>query len=424
MLPLGGGGGMLFAARHELESDTRVQLLSIQQRELEFFLNACYYIARLSALIAGYAYTALIYTKYIDADLCDPDEILCAEMNYPFCLTLTFGLSTYCLWGAMLITLLAPAHALRGPQGSVHECVQIIVQEYQCMIFVFGLSLVMLLLSIVIWSMTQRLVPAAILVILVAVASFYLIFLTSARALKRFNQTSGGRAEHGSGDLARMQRARAVGALPRRPPQPTQPMPPTLTPQPSPLTLQLPQPPDVRSQSVDSQGLSGSAVPPAASGEATGDVGATRSQAERERRLCMWTGGSSGAISSQQRVRVLPSELTSRESIQDALVQQQLEEDAATPAVRATLWRSARESFLDLGRLTARSSRSSTNSAAHANGASPRSSGCRRTSDAQASCTPSELAVLRSGRLGSPLRRERPIDEPGSSLIPRSHELM
>ena len=123
MLPLGGGGGMLFAARHELESDTRVQLLSIQQRELEFFLNACYYIARLSALIAGYAYTALIYTKYIDADLCDPDEILCAEMNYPFCLTLTFGLSTYCLWGAMLITFLAPAMALRGPQGSVQECV-------------------------------------------------------------------------------------------------------------------------------------------------------------------------------------------------------------------------------------------------------------------------------------------------------------
>ena len=41
---------------------------------------------------------------------------LCAEMNYPFSLTITMGLSIYCLWGSMLVTLLAPAMALRGPQ--------------------------------------------------------------------------------------------------------------------------------------------------------------------------------------------------------------------------------------------------------------------------------------------------------------------
>ena len=80
---------MLYASKVQLETGTRVELLSIQMRELEFFLGACNYIAQLAALISGFAYTALIYTKYIDKDLCDPEEFLCAEMNYPVVLTIT-----------------------------------------------------------------------------------------------------------------------------------------------------------------------------------------------------------------------------------------------------------------------------------------------------------------------------------------------
>ena len=94
----------------------------IRGRELDFFMKNCTLIAQVSAFIAGYAYTALIYTKYIDADICDPQEFLCAEMNYPFALTVTMGFSIYCLWGTMLIPMLAPAMALRGPQGSMQKC--------------------------------------------------------------------------------------------------------------------------------------------------------------------------------------------------------------------------------------------------------------------------------------------------------------
>ena len=179
---------MLYASKAELESATRVQMLTIQMRELEFFLTACNYIAQLSALVAGFAYTALIYTKYIDADLCDPQEILCAEMNYPVVLTITMGTSMYCLWGAMLVGFLAPALALKGLQGSVQECLHIVVQEYQCLLFVFMLAVVMIMVSTILWSMTQHQLPGSVVVIvLVCLLTLYLMYLTTLRALARFD---------------------------------------------------------------------------------------------------------------------------------------------------------------------------------------------------------------------------------------------
>ena len=180
---------MLYGAKQELESATRVQLLTIRQRELDFFLQACRYVAQLSAFVAGFAYTALVYaTKYVDMDICDTKEMLCASMNYPFFLTLCMGLSFYCLWGAMLITLLAPAMALRGPQGSLQKCVDIIVQEYQCTLFVFVLSVIMLMICTAVWAMTQNLMPVAVMIIgLISALTLYLIYLTSAKTLRRFD---------------------------------------------------------------------------------------------------------------------------------------------------------------------------------------------------------------------------------------------
>ena len=86
---------MLRASADSMESSCRVAMLAIREKELLFFSKNCWLIANLSALLAGFGYTGLVYTKYIDSDLCDPKEFMCAEMTYPICVTITMGLSLF-----------------------------------------------------------------------------------------------------------------------------------------------------------------------------------------------------------------------------------------------------------------------------------------------------------------------------------------
>ena len=190
---------MLFASREALVSDTRVQMLAIRARELDWLMSNSRLIANLSSLIAGYGYTALIYTKYLDdPSLCDRNDPLCAEMTYPLCVTITMGFSLLSLFGAMLITLLAPALALRGPEGSLNLCVDMVLQEYTYTLLVFGAALLMLLVSTIVWSMTRanqdaRMVLAASIITLATLAAAVLIISTSMRAVRRFDIPAGSR---------------------------------------------------------------------------------------------------------------------------------------------------------------------------------------------------------------------------------------
>eukprot|EP00966_Prymnesium_polylepis_P105668 2447387-Prymnesium_polylepis.1 len=101
-------------------------MLSIRDKELEFFVRNLQNIASLAALLAGLGQSGLIYTKYIDLNLCGQDEFMCAEFTYPLAVTLTMCLALFSMWGCMLVTMLAPGLALRGPQGSVDICVEMV----------------------------------------------------------------------------------------------------------------------------------------------------------------------------------------------------------------------------------------------------------------------------------------------------------
>jgi hypothetical protein len=228
---------MLLAAREELVSDTRVQMLGIRARELDWLMNNSRLVAQLSALIAGYGYTALIYTKYLDdPSLCDRNDPLCAEMTYPLCVTITMGFSMFSLFGAMLITLLAPALALRGPEGSLNLCVDMALQEYTYTLLVFGVSVLMLCISTIVWSMTRanadvRLVWAASIITLMTLTAVVLIISTSMRAVRRFDIPHGSRLVTGRFDVREAEREEerlrlaALSAMARHstraPPQPS-----------------------------------------------------------------------------------------------------------------------------------------------------------------------------------------------------------
>ena len=61
------------------------------------------------------------------------------------------------------------------------------MQEYQYGLFVFACALIMLMVSAVLWSWTQRSAPAAISLTIISLGSLYLIYLTSYRVLRRFD---------------------------------------------------------------------------------------------------------------------------------------------------------------------------------------------------------------------------------------------
>lgn len=204
---------MLYASREELVSDTRVKMLNIRARELDWLMSNSRLVAQLSALLAGYGYTALIYTKYLDdPSLCDRYDPLCAEMTYPLCVTITMCFSMFALFGAMLITLLAPALALRGPQGSLNLCVDMVLQEYTYTLLIFAAAILMLLVSTVVWSMTRanansRLVWSATVVTLVSLTTVAILISTSMRAVRRFDIPRGSRLVTGRFNVAEAERA-------------------------------------------------------------------------------------------------------------------------------------------------------------------------------------------------------------------------
>ena len=178
---------MLQASRAELESACRVRMLKIRERELLLFVRNTNQVATLSALLAGFGYTGLIYTKYIDEDLCDPQEFMCAEMTYPLCVTITTCFSTFSLFGCMLITLLAPVLALRGPQGSMDKSVDIMVQEYQYVLFLFACAVIMFFVSAIIYSFSLKMPIAYTLITLLSLGSVYAVYRTAGRAFVRFD---------------------------------------------------------------------------------------------------------------------------------------------------------------------------------------------------------------------------------------------
>ena len=54
---------MLYADKAALENRTKVRLLAIRERELVLYTQNCRTVGTVAALMAGIAYSAIIYTK-------------------------------------------------------------------------------------------------------------------------------------------------------------------------------------------------------------------------------------------------------------------------------------------------------------------------------------------------------------------------
>jgi len=117
---------MLVADRHNVESSLRVRMLQIREREFDFFMNNVRSVGRLCTVLAGLGHAGLVYTKFIDHNLCGESELLCAELTYPLATSIALGCALLTVWGCVLLATMAPGAALHGHHDHYSECVDMV----------------------------------------------------------------------------------------------------------------------------------------------------------------------------------------------------------------------------------------------------------------------------------------------------------
>jgi len=145
---------MIAANKAMLESTAKVSVLHIRDKELNYFYNSCNRVSTQAALIAGFAYSGMMYLRYVDRDIC---ERTCAEFTYPLTVCMSMGFAMLSLWQATLASMFAPGLALRGPPGSMDMAVDQLVEEYHGAMRLVTTSLALFLMTVLLWCAHSRL---------------------------------------------------------------------------------------------------------------------------------------------------------------------------------------------------------------------------------------------------------------------------
>ena len=161
---------MLHAQKAALQNSVRQRLVGIRQKELEYYTLNCRSVGNQAALIAGFAYSGIHYHYLLEHQygwqLSEEDSI--EEVIFLSLLTMSLGcalqvsiLSAVCLLTApmaiipptgaaaqtvvlaALVSILAPALALRGPDGSLHDAVLGMQKWTSFVIVLFLVSIVL-----------------------------------------------------------------------------------------------------------------------------------------------------------------------------------------------------------------------------------------------------------------------------------------
>lgn len=140
---------MLAANKGSLVSSAKIRLIQIREKELLYYLNSTNRVATQCALILGFAYSGLMYLRYVDRDIC---ERTCAEFTYPVTVCGALGCAMLALWQSSLASMLAPGLALRGPPGAMDVAVDMLVEEYHGAMRLASTALMLFAATVLLWS--------------------------------------------------------------------------------------------------------------------------------------------------------------------------------------------------------------------------------------------------------------------------------
>jgi hypothetical protein len=174
------GNTMIVADKEALATQLKRSSLIIQEKEINFFTSNFNSLATQSALLAGFAFSALSSIDTKD------DHTLLAFFFYAstaisMCLNLLVVIScTFCnMWG--------PGMALRGPDGSMAKAVSGMDAERQEIFLFFGLGLWFLMLGLIAVAWCKAFWHNAVLVTFIAVVFMQLFLRYTRRIWNRFS---------------------------------------------------------------------------------------------------------------------------------------------------------------------------------------------------------------------------------------------
>mmetsp|Transcript_40132 Transcript_40132/g.88113 ORF Transcript_40132/g.88113 Transcript_40132/m.88113 type:complete len:322 (+) Transcript_40132:141-1106(+) len=141
---------MLFADKLALENRTKVRLLLIRERELNLYVQNCRAVGTVAALLAGLAFSSLIYTKmdYFKNSTEVAKFFYCTGNTICMCMSLEIAMAT------TAITMLGPGLALRGPDGSMHSAVDGILVEFEQISRMFNGTILSFVVVVVTYAWT------------------------------------------------------------------------------------------------------------------------------------------------------------------------------------------------------------------------------------------------------------------------------
>ena len=127
---------MLFADKRALETNLKVSLLSIREQELDYYSQNCFALGTQAALVAGFAFAGLTQVSQ------PPDAPWALKLVYLLTTTTAMCLELIAVMSTMLLSVMGPGLALRGPNGSMDVAIQGMLEEYQSAYHHFVLGLV------------------------------------------------------------------------------------------------------------------------------------------------------------------------------------------------------------------------------------------------------------------------------------------
>lgn len=126
---------MLYADKRALETNLKVSLLQIREKELNFYTQNCLAVGTQAALLAGFAYAGLTQVSV------PPEAPYVVKLLYLLFTTAAMSCELIAVLNTTLLSMLGPGLALRGPDGSMHQAVDGMMLEYRRAFFTFGLGL-------------------------------------------------------------------------------------------------------------------------------------------------------------------------------------------------------------------------------------------------------------------------------------------
>ena len=132
---------MLYADKRALQTNLKVNLLEIREKELNFYANNCLTVGTQAALLSGFAATALLTPV--------PREPLWLHVVYLLFSVISLSMQLLTVVSTTLLAMLAPGLALRGPDGSMNTAVDSMIDEYRLAFFSFVFGLLALHASLV-----------------------------------------------------------------------------------------------------------------------------------------------------------------------------------------------------------------------------------------------------------------------------------